>query len=136
MDGVPMSLRSRREYLIEMQRRYATSHSRQEKGRIIDEIVQTLGYHRKHAIRCLHASLATDRPPIRRRRPLQYTEALSAIRLVWEALDYPCAERLHPVLLSMAEQLAAHGGCTSTTAFASSSPTSAAPPWPVGWPGW
>ncbi|MEW6047615.1 MAG: tyrosine-type recombinase/integrase [Bacillota bacterium] len=40
---------------------------------------------------------------------MQYTEALPAIRLVWEALNYPCAERLHPVLPSMAEQLAAHG---------------------------
>jgi hypothetical protein len=28
---------------------------------------------------------------------------------VWEALDYPCAERLHPVLLSTAELLSYHG---------------------------
>ena len=28
---------------------------------------------------------------------------------VWEALDYPCAERLHPVLLSTAEHLVRHG---------------------------
>jgi len=37
------------------------------------------------------------------------TRALPAAQLVWEALDYPCAERLHPVLLSTAERLATHG---------------------------
>ncbi|WP_123809319.1 hypothetical protein [Kyrpidia tusciae] len=31
------------------------------------------------------------------------------IQVVWEALDYPCAERLHPVLVRTAEQLARHG---------------------------
>src|SRR5690606_5039374 len=28
---------------------------------------------------------------------------------VWRALDYPCAERLHPVLLEMADKLSQHG---------------------------
>ena len=37
------------------------------------------------------------------------TQALPAAQLVWEALDYSCAERLHPVLLSTAERLATHG---------------------------
>jgi transposase InsO family protein len=33
---------------------------------------------------------------------------------VWKALDYPCAERLHPVLLSTAEHLEKHGECSIT----------------------
>lgn len=31
------------------------------------------------------------------------------IQVVWEALDYACTERLHPVLLATAEHLAGHG---------------------------
>jgi len=37
---------------------------------------------------------------------------MSVIQLVWEALDYPCAERLQPVLLSTARLLATHGEIT------------------------
>ena len=37
------------------------------------------------------------------------------IQLVWEALDYPCAERLHPVLTSTAELLELHNELTLTT---------------------
>lgn len=51
---------------------------------------------------------ASPRPSVKRHRPLKYIEALPVIQLVWEALDYPCAERLHPVLLSTAEILAKH----------------------------
>ena len=35
-------------------------------------------------------------------------EAMPVIQLVWKSLDYPCAERLRPVLLSTAENLASH----------------------------
>lgn len=40
---------------------------------------------------------------------VQYQTALAVIQVVWEALDYPCAERLQPVLSDTAEQLARHG---------------------------
>ena len=103
-----MSRDARREYLQEMQRRYQSCASRRERSRIIDAVADTLNCHRKSAIRCLHRAV-TPRRRVPRPRPLRYLEALPAIQLVWEALDYPCAERLHPVLLPVAEQLAAHG---------------------------
>ena len=34
---------------------------------------------------------------------------MPVVQRVWEALDYPCAERLHPVLLETAQILAQHG---------------------------
>jgi len=104
-----MSLTSRREYLNTMCRRYRQAVSREEKSRIIGEVVSVLGYHRKYAIQILNNEPSTARNPVRRKRPLQYLEALPVIRLVWEALDYPCAERLHPVLLPTAELLVTHG---------------------------
>lgn len=104
-----MSQSSRREYLQTMRIRYAASKSRSDKSRIIDEVVANLGYHRKYAISVLQPGRSPRPRPIKRPRARSYNEALPAIRLAWEALDYPCAERLHPVLPRVVEQLATHG---------------------------
>gem|GEM_PF-841950 len=97
-----MSLKSRREYLGTVCQRYHKTSSRREKSRIIDEIVSVLGYHRKYAVQVLNGPIPTPKPPIKRHRPIKYLEALPVIQLVWEALDFPCAERLQPVLRSTA----------------------------------
>lgn len=104
-----MSLASRREYVKVMRQRYQAAKSREQKGQILDEVVATCGYHRKYAIRALDMAHAVPKLKRRRIRPKKYQEILPLVQIVWEALDYPCAERLHPVLLHTAEQLVAHG---------------------------
>jgi len=104
-----MSVMSRREYLLTMQRRYLGTRTQTAKTTVIDEVLQVLGYHRKHAIRVLNGVLPGKKPSAKRYKPLKYLEALPAMQLVGEALDYPCAERLQPVLLETAQLLAAHG---------------------------
>lgn len=102
-----MSMASRREYHQVMHRRYRAARTKAERSALADELVKNLGYHRKHALRVL------AKPPSTKRRksirPLRYQEAQPAISLIWQALDFACAERLHPVLLPMAEHLAKHG---------------------------
>jgi transposase InsO family protein len=58
----------------------------------------------------VNRSLAA-RPARRARpgRPRRYRHCLPAVEVVWEALDYCCAQRLHPQLLPLAESLARHG---------------------------
>jgi len=109
-----MSMRSRREYLDTMRQRYRSAKTRLQKTAIIDEVTRNLEYNRKYAIHVLNQSSTGPRTRARRRRKILYLEAMPAIRIVWEALDYPCAERLHPVLVSTAERLAAHGEITLT----------------------
>lgn len=92
-----------------MRKRYRQVSSREEKSRLIDEAVDTLGYHRKSLIRELNRSVSRKTIKQKRVKPLKYQAALPAIELVWEALDYPCAERLHPVLATTAQRLAAFG---------------------------
>lgn len=104
-----MSYPSRQEYLDVLRHRYAKASTRQEKSQIIDEAVHTLGYHRKHVIRELNRSRPKRSKPRHRQKPLLYKEAIPTIQLVWEALDYPCAERLHPVLVPTALSLQKHG---------------------------
>lgn len=102
-------MKSRREYLDTMRARYLRTGNRAEKSQILDEIQETLGYARKHAITVMKPSQAKPKQRHKRNRPLRYQAAMPAIQLVWESLDYACAERLHPVLLRTAEQLAGHG---------------------------
>jgi len=91
-----------------MVERYRKAKKRTEKTRIIDELVTVLGYHRKYAIQVLKRG---GLQPVRqkRKRSSKYHLARPAIMVVWEALDHPCAERLHPVLLQTAEVLSKHG---------------------------
>lgn len=102
-------MQSRREYLSAMRIRYLKANSRQEKSQILDELEQTLGYARKYAIAAMKPKPERDRPPRKGTRSLQFQAAMPTIQVVWEALDYPCAERLHPVLVKTAMQLAHHG---------------------------
>ncbi len=103
-----MSVKSRSEYVTVLRRRYHGASDRVEKSRIIGELVNTLGYHRKHAVRTLNAHSLSRAPVKRRKRSKLYVMALPAIAAAWEALDYCCAERLHPVLLD-GRQLEHHG---------------------------
>lgn len=103
-----MSLDSRQEYLKVMRERYRSAKTRSEKTQLLEEVEHTCGYHRKYAIRLLRNDSNACGQRKKRHRQRLYTASLPAIQVVWEALDYPCAERLHPVLLSTAELLSAH----------------------------
>lgn len=103
-----MSMSSRREYVETMRTRYQKARSRKDRSAIIDELVAVIQCHRKHAIRLLNAGYS-QKPRKPSRRSGKYIEILPVISIVWEALDYCCAERLHPQLLAMADRLARHG---------------------------
>lgn len=104
-----MSLQSRKEYITVMSQRYRTTKNRAEKSSILDEVVSALDYHRKYAIQVLKRPTQPTKLKPKRRREHQYTESALVIQTVWRALDYPCAERLHPMLLETAERLFKHG---------------------------
>ncbi|HET7522074.1 MAG TPA: DDE-type integrase/transposase/recombinase [Bacillales bacterium] len=100
-----MSFKSRQEYLETKRQQYWQASSREEKTKLLDEAVNTLGYQRKYLIGVLNSPTPIKPKKQRRSKPLKYREALPIIELVWEALDYPCAERLHPVLPATARRL-------------------------------
>jgi transposase InsO family protein len=104
-----MTMKTRREVISRLSTRYRAAESRIEKSAILDEAVNLLECHRKHAIRTLTSPPSPSPVKNTRKRPIAYQEALPSIQRAWEALDYPCAERLHPVLLETAQILAQHG---------------------------
>jgi hypothetical protein len=102
-----MTLPERLKYLRLIQPRYLQA-ARRERSHLLDEAVRVTGRHRKTLIRRLNGDLR--RKPRRQQRGRSYgPEIESAIRLIARSLDFPCAERLHPALVSMAQALASHG---------------------------
>jgi transposase InsO family protein len=104
-----LTMKTKREVIHTLVARYTKAKTNLEKSAILNQTVELLQCHRKHAIRVLANPPALKPMKKTRKRSLAYLEAMPVIQCVWEALDYPCAERLHPVLLETAQSLARHG---------------------------
>src|SRR6266852_4240246 len=103
-----MTVNERRKYLKLVKPRYQQA-KRAERSRLLSEMEEVTGLHRKSLLRLLHASSLTRK---KRTTPRQRTYGLAVeqvILVVWESLDYVCAERLTPVLLTTAQHLARFG---------------------------
>jgi len=103
---IKMTLNQRREYLKIMQVRYLTS-DRKERMALLNEMQEVTGCHRKSLIRLMNGDLKR-KPRVKQRGPTYGHEVDDAIRVIWETLDYICAERLTPTLPWMARHLADH----------------------------
>lgn len=102
-----MNIHERRKYLRIVRSRYLKA-DRVSKGHLLDEMEATTGLDRKTLIRLMHTDLERKRRS-RERGSVYKAEFQDAIRVIAETLDYPCAERLQPSLLSTARQLEKHG---------------------------
>src|SRR5438045_3583849 len=108
-----MTLDERRKYLKRMWPRYAQA---ERKGRnvLLTEMEQVTGMHRKSITRLMRSvhrgSLERKARKTQRCRCATYgKEVRQVVSVVWESLDYICAERLTPQLLSTARHLARFG---------------------------
>jgi hypothetical protein len=106
MEG--MTIAERRQYLARMEGRYRAA-SRTGQSQLLDEMEAMTGLHRKSLVRLLQPG-GLLRHPRQRQRGRVYDRAVEdALRVIWESLDYVCAERLTPALLPTAWVLARHG---------------------------
>lgn len=108
-----MTVNERRTYLKRRKQAYQEAR-RAERSRLLTEMEQVTGLHRKSLLRLLHAgSLKRKKRTTPRRRT--YGLAVEQVMLVvWESLDYVCAERLTPVLVETARHLARFGSVRLT----------------------
>lgn len=104
-----MSIRSRIEYLKKVKPRYLKT-GKKEKAGMLDEFCENTGYTRKYAIRRLAPQNETDPPKvINRKRGCYYSSNdIYWLSKVWEIMDYPCGQRLKPVLAEMIDVLIFH----------------------------
>jgi hypothetical protein len=110
-----MTIDERRKYLKKMQPRYQTA-DRAGRSSLLTEMAAVTGFHRKSLIRLLAAPTLERRPRDRPRGRTYAAEVRAVGALVWESLDYICAERLTPALAATARHLAAFGECRLTPA--------------------
>ena len=108
-----MATQERNSYLARMWDRYQRAMPA-VRGDLLTEMETMTGLHRKSLIRRMHGP-RTPPPPRRRPRSRIYgRDVQQVVQVVWESLDYVCAERLTPQLLTTARHLAAFGELTLT----------------------
>lgn len=104
-----MTIDERYKYLRIMQRKYNQAQTRREKQEHLNNMEQATGLHRKYLIQLLGQEPLKRRPRSKERDRSYGPEVDAALALIWEAQDYICPERLKPVLVYTAEQLAKFG---------------------------
>lgn len=90
------------------------------KTSILNEFCTNTGYHRKYASTILQARYEHNRIERtgRKARAKKYTfKTMSVVIKVWELLEYPCGQRLKPVLWSTAQSMIRFGHLSNLDNF-------------------
>ena len=103
-----MKIDDRRKYLKRMVDRYWAA-DRLGRSQLLAEMGAVTTLHRKSLIRLLHEPTLDRQPRVAQRGRVYLPETEDVIRVVWESLDYVCAERLTPSLLATAQHLTRFG---------------------------
>jgi hypothetical protein len=106
-----ISMGARREVLSAAAERYGSA-GRVEKGRILDALCRTTGWHRKHAVRALRRRVidkSVQTIPSRRRKGRYGVVIKDALTALWEASDRVCGKRLVVMIPTLVPALARHG---------------------------
>lgn len=92
-----MSLGSKREMIEAIRPRYLKA-PKAGKTKILDEFIETTGYHRKHAIRALKHGCKAKKLSKPGRRKIYQGEVVQVLEQIWEIYGRICSKRLHPFL--------------------------------------
>ncbi len=111
-DEMPrMTLEERRKYLKRVWPRYIGA-DKNGRGILLKEMEQVTGMHRKSITRLMksaHQGSLESKKRSATRPPTYGKEVQAVVGVVWESLDYICAERLTPQILPTAQHLARFG---------------------------
>lgn len=103
-----MTVNERRKYLKKRWARYQHA-DRAGRGQLLTEMEHITGMPRKSLIRLLARGSLERRKRTTPRRRSYGLDVAYLVGVVWESLDYICAERLTPTLLPPAQHLATFG---------------------------
>lgn len=104
-----MDMHSRNEYLKVLREKYLKARTKKDKSLILDEYCGNTGQARKYVIRKIQPRVDL-RPRQRKKRKETYDgQVKAALAKVWEIFDYPCGQRLKPLLEVEAERLSELG---------------------------
>lgn len=113
-----MTMNTRKEYRQNIQEQYQKANKK-EKTRLLNEYCRNTGQNRKYAIRILNDQMTqmTDEPELtlirsscKKSRDSKYNHQIrAALVKVWEIMDYPCGQRLAPVIKELVDRLRSLG---------------------------
>lgn len=109
-----MCFMSKREYLIELKKKYWKARKKRKTQLLSDFCVFT-GYHRKSALRLLNNHLACKWKHYRPRKKYYDQPVIDILLVLWRACDEICAERFHPFILEILEKMLNCGELTIAT---------------------
>jgi hypothetical protein len=95
-----MGMHSRNQYLKQVRIEYLKTESKKGKSRLLDESQKRTGLNRKYIIRKLRVISDFDRKKgkVRRRKQVYDGHVRAALVRCWEIFDFPCGQRLRPLL--------------------------------------
>ena len=93
-----MDMHSRNEYLKELQERYFMTRSKKERSSMLDEYCTNTHQNRKYVISKINSSFSSNPKKRRKRKQVYDGYVRAALAKVWEIFDYPCGQRLAPLL--------------------------------------
>jgi len=102
-----MDMHSRNQYLKQLRVEYLKTRSKKGKGRLLDESEKRTCLNRKYLIRKLRvlSNLDKKKAKVRRRKQVYDGEVRTALVKCWEIFDYPCGQRLKPLLCEEVKRL-------------------------------
>jgi hypothetical protein len=106
-----ISMGARREVMSAVMERYRSA-TRSEKGRILNALCATTGWHRKHAVRALRrrATVGPGEVGAPQERKRRYGATIKdALTALWEASDRVCGKRLKVMIPTLLPALEQHG---------------------------
>src|SRR6478672_3242216 len=106
-----ISMGARREVVSAVTERYRSA-KRAEKGRMLDALCATTGWHRKHAVRALrqYETVGPGEVEAPRERRRRYGATIKdALTALWEASDRVCGKRLKVMIPTLLPALEQHG---------------------------
>lgn len=102
-----MSLSTRREYLQKIKPRYLKA-STKKKTEMLNEYCTSTGLHRKYVISLLSARVSLTARTTRQRKsrtPRYGGREILILKNIWEIMDYPCGQRMKPMIPIMIAKL-------------------------------
>ena len=100
-----MDMHSKNQYLKELQQKYLMSRSRKERSSILDEYCRNTHQNRKYIISKINSSFSSKPKKAKKRKQIYDGYVKAALAETWEIFDYPCGQRLAPLLKTEVSRL-------------------------------
>lgn len=101
-----MSKLSKREYLVEVKKKYWKAEKKQ-KTQLLNDVCCFTKYHRKYALELLNKPLPKKWKRYKPREKIYDQPVIDALKVLWQAADEVCGERLHPFIPDLLDKLIA-----------------------------